>query len=398
MKERGVNRRDFLRLSATVGAGALFIPEVTASTLNKSAVVADEPGKIPVRTLGKTGIKVPILSMGVMRADNPNVVRAAYNSGLFHFDTAHGYQNGKNEEMLGNFFEDKPRDSFLISTKVELKYPLEENAEKELADKLDLSLQRLKMKYVDIFYAHALRGVPEVSDERMIAMLKKVKAEGKARFIGFSTHALKPDQIHAAIDAGIYDVILVSYNFKLKNMKETDEAIERAVKAGIGIIAMKSMTGAKEDAEGKKKINAQACLKWVWKNENIATAIPGFSNYDEFDECLAAAQNSTLTSGEEEYLAGLLDKEMLFCQRCDTCQTQCTKHLPIPEIMRAYMYSYGYQHAQLAKDTLLGLNLAQQDDCSGCSSCKVKCPSGFDVARKIAAIMPVMQVPNEFLT
>jgi predicted aldo/keto reductase-like oxidoreductase len=397
MKKKGINRRNFLRLSATVGAGALFVPEVAASALN-SSVAAEEVTKIPMRTLGRTGIKMPILSMGVMRADNPNVVRAAYNSGIFHFDTAHGYQNGKNEEMLGIFFEGKPRDSFCIATKVGIGYPLGEDAEKDLNDKLELSLQRLKMDYVDIFYLHALKDVPEISDERLIAMLKKVKDSGKARFIGFSTHALKPEQIHSAIDAGIYDVILLSYNFKLKNLKETDEAIERAVKAGIGIIAMKTMTGAKEDADGKKRVNALACLKWAWQNPNITTAIPGFSNYDELDECLAAGQSPALTTGEQEYLASLLDKEMLFCQRCDTCKTQCTNNLPIPDIMRAYMYAYGYQYAQQAKDTLLELDLAQADVCAGCGSCKVSCPSGFNVAKKIAAVMPVMNVSSEFLS
>ena len=66
---------------------------------------------------------------------------------------------------------------------------------------------------------------------------------------------------------------------------------------------MKTMTGGTEDAGGKKKINAQACLKWAWKNEHITTAIPGFSNYDELDECLVAARSPELTAGDQEYLA-----------------------------------------------------------------------------------------------
>lgn len=395
MKNKGVNRRDFLRLSATVGAGAFLVPEATASTVNRT--VNRKEDKIPVRTLGRTGIKVPILSMGVMRADNPNVVRAAYNSGMFHFDTANGYQNGRNEEMLGNFFQDKPRDSYLLGTKVKFNYPLRGNFEEELNNKLTQSLTRLKMEYVDIFYAHAYKSVDEVKDERVITALKKIKEDGKTRFLGFSTHAHKPELLDAAIEVGIYDVILVSYNFKLKNLKETNEAIERATKAGIGIVAMKTMTGGVEDAEGKKKIDAQACLKWAWENENITTAIPGFTNYDEMEECLAAAYNPQLTQNEKLYLASLSDKESLFCQQCETCKGQCPENLPIPDIMRAYMYTYGYKYSQLSKETLLELNLAE-NVCSGCDTCKVTCPSGFNVAQKIAAIRPVMNIPNEFLT
>lgn len=396
MKKRNVNRRDFLRLSATVGAGALFIPGTTASTLSQKSEKEAEQ-EIPVRILGRTGIEIPILSMGVMRADNPNVVRAAYNSGIFHFDTAHGYQKGKNEEMLGNFFEGKPRDSFFIATKIGFSYPLDDNFEQDLNEKMAISLKRLKMDYVDIFYAHGFKDLDEITDPRVIAALEKLKSEGKARFIGFSTHAHKPEQLNRAVEAGIYDVILVSYNFKLNDLKETEEAIERAAKAGIGIIAMKTMTGAVEDAEGNKKINAQACLKWAWNNEYITTAIPGFSNYDEFDECLNAAKNPELTTDESQYLADLQKKEMLFCQQCETCLGQCPKQLPIPDVMRAYMYAYGYKHAQLSQETLASLNMTS-DPCKDCASCLVKCPSGFNVSGKIAAIMPIMQTPTEFLS
>ena len=235
MKTKRVNRRDFFRLSATAGVSAMLIPGAKAA--GASLVTANE-NEIPVRTLGRTGIKLPILSMGVMRADNPNVVRAAYNSGIFHFDTAHGYQNGKNEEMLGKFFTGKPRDSFFIATKGKFDYPLKDDFEETYEKLVDQSLKRLNMDQVDLFYTHALSKVEEIKDERVIALLKKFKEDGKTRFLGFSAHAGKPELLDAAIEAGIYDVVLLSYNFKLSNLKETEEAIARAAKAGIGLVAM----------------------------------------------------------------------------------------------------------------------------------------------------------------
>ncbi|MCD7972320.1 MAG: aldo/keto reductase [Candidatus Azobacteroides sp.] len=396
MKKNQVNRRTFLKLSATTVAGSLFIPGASASITEKMSEKENDK-TIPERMLGRTGIRLSILSMGVMRADNSNVVRAAYNSGLIHFDTAHGYQNGKNEEMLGSFFKGKPRDKYVIATKVKFDYPLQDNFEKEVEEKLETSLKRLQMDYVDIFYAHAFDQPEEVRDPRIIEKLKQIKDSGKAKYIGFSTHAHKPEQIHAAVDAGIYDVILLSYNFKLQNLQETEEAIKRAGEAGIGLVAMKTMTGGTEDAEGKKKINAQACLKWVWNNKYITTIIPGFSNYDELEECLAAAHNPGITAAEEEYLAALCNKESLFCQQCGKCRTQCPEKLPIPDMMRAYMYAYGYKYSRLSKETLQELDLPDEV-CASCKICKVTCPSGFNVAGKIAAITPVRDIPYELLS
>ncbi len=392
MSKKGISRRDFLKLSAA-GVGSLLLPKTIAGAMTAGDPA---PGPYPVRELGRTGIRLPVLSMGVMRADNPNLVRAAYNSDIVMFDTAHGYQNGKNEEMLGRFFEGKPRESFCLATKVKSRYPFGENFEQEFMEKADLSLQRLKMEYVDIFYAHDLKTVEEVRSERLIAALQKLKSEGKARFIGFSTHAHKPELLDAAVQAGVYDVILLSYNFQLKNLDETREAVRRAAEAGIGLVAMKTMTGGVEDADGKKKINAQACLRWVWDNPHITTAIPGFSGYDELEECISAAREPEITPEDRQYLAELRSRETLLCQQCGACVEQCPKKLPIPDLMRAYMYAYGYKYSSLSKETLE--ELGPLAGCSDCAECRVACPSGFRVSDKIAAILPVAGMPYEFLT
>jgi predicted aldo/keto reductase-like oxidoreductase len=390
---KNMNRRKFLSVSAMAGAGAIMAPHAATATVSAK----NENEAIPTRVLGKTGMKIPILSMGVMRADNPAVVRAAYNSGLTHFDTANGYQNGKNEEMLGEFFKDKDRSTFTIATKgkANLRSP---NFETEYEELLNTSLRRLKMDYVDIFYTHAIDALGELDDPRLLKMLEKFKSEGKAKYIGFSTHANKPGQIDEAIKTGVYDVCLISYNFKLGILPEVDAAIQRGVDAGMGFVAMKSMTGGVEDADGKRRVDGAACLRWVWQNKNITTAIPGFTSFDLLENCLTAAHRPDLDANDKKYLAGLIDKnETLYCQNCEKCVSDCGKHLPIPTIMRAYMYNYGYKQPTLSKDTLMELALGA-NACSGCSSCTVKCPSGFKVADKIAAIMPVVDVPYSFLT
>jgi predicted aldo/keto reductase-like oxidoreductase len=253
------------------------------------------------------------------------------------------------------------------------------------------------MDYVDIFYTHAVGDMEFLNNPRLIKMLKQFKEEGNIKHIGFSTHANKPGQIDEAIATGIYEVCLVSYNFKLDILAELEAAIQRGVKAGMGFVAMKSMVGGMEDAEAQSRVNGAACLRWVWKNPNITTAIPGFTSFDLLDNCLEAAHSPKLGEPDIKYLAGLKEKELLYCQNCGNCVTQCAKHLPIPDIMRAYMYNYGYKHPSLSKDTLTELAVAN-DTCAGCKKCTVThCSSGFNVADKIAAITPIVDVPSHFL-
>jgi predicted aldo/keto reductase-like oxidoreductase len=390
-----INRRKFISLSALAGAGAMMTPQVAVSSVTKDTAI-NENKKIATRILGKTGMEIPILSMGVMRADNPAVVRAAYNAGMTHFDTAHAYQKGENEKMLGEFFKNKDRKSFTIATKGKANLQ-SENFETEYEEQLNLSLSRLQMDYVDIFYIHAVDKVGIISDPRVVKILTKFKKDGKIKHIGFSTHANKPEQIDEAIKTGIYEVCLISYNFKLGILKELDEAIQRGIDAGIGFVAMKSMTGGVEDAEGKKKIDGAACLRWVWQNKNFTTAIPGFTSFDLLDNCLEAAYRPELDDADKKYLASLCEKnELLYCQNCEKCLADCSKNLPIPDIMRAYMYNFGYKQPSMSKETLMELALG--DVCRGCNSCKVQCPSGFKVADKIAAITPIINVSSHFLT
>ena len=152
-----LHRRNFLR-SSVLGTSGLILGGKAASSK-----VLSEDRPIITRKLGKTGIELPVISMGVMNTTNPNLLKVAWDKGIRHFDSAHFYQNGNNEKMCGEFLKDKPRDSFIISTKV-LPPGLDFNTEEigdgfsvdEYLSLFDISLERLQMDYVDIFYQHVV--------------------------------------------------------------------------------------------------------------------------------------------------------------------------------------------------------------------------------------------------
>ncbi|HYX06195.1 MAG TPA: aldo/keto reductase, partial [Bacteroidales bacterium] len=198
MKDKSINknRRKFIKSSIAGLAGASIFPAIL-----KNKVYAGETEKTNFiyRTLGKTGLKLPIVSMGVMNTLNPKLVEAAYDEGIVYFDTAALYGGmGKSETMLGKFFKDKPRDSFVISTKINMPGimfgNLNENAKPEdFIREFDKSMKRIGLDYVDILYLHGPGGRDKVLFEPYFEALKQLKKEGRTRFIGVSTHQGQPE-------------------------------------------------------------------------------------------------------------------------------------------------------------------------------------------------------------
>ena len=239
-----INRRVFLKTGITGTAGIVaFSPAIV------TASGRPQEDNVIYRTLGNTGLKVPVISFGVMRADNPNLCKAAYEKGIKLFDTAHGYQNGNNETMLGNVLKDYPRNSFLLATKVKpagldkAGKPTNLTTTDDFLEKFNLSLSRLRMDYVDILYVHSVDN-PEILEYKpVLDALKKLRKEKKVRFVGFSTHRNEAAVISAAADRGKWDVILTSYNFMHTFIDELKSSIRKANEAGIGIVAMKTLAG-----------------------------------------------------------------------------------------------------------------------------------------------------------
>jgi len=403
MDKKELNRRRFLQTSLISGAGVLIAPSLFANADSKRFDPKPDEKPIIKRKLGNTGIELPIVSFGVMRADSPALIRAAIKEGIVLFDTAHAYQNGKNEEMLGEVLKDYPRDSFLIATKVVPEGMDNKTGQlgpdatsKAFLEKFDLSLKRLKMDYVDILYVHNIARREAALNSEMLAAVTEAKKSGKAKHVGISTHRNEPEVIKAAIESGVYEVVLSAINFKQDYYEELKKAIGLATDAGIGIIAMKTMAGGFQDKERKKPINCKAALKFVLQDENVTTAIPGNTNFDQLTMNASVNRDLEMTAEEKADLAMGASQGGLFCQGCEKCIPDCPKALPIPDIMRAYMYTYGYSNAYQAQTLLAELGL-HENPCSDCSVCTVECAKNFKVNERIADVMRLTTVPQEFL-
>jgi predicted aldo/keto reductase-like oxidoreductase len=392
-----MDRRDFIKSSAAGAAGAAFLSSLPVNAAKKSVKVISA-----TRVLGNTGIRLPIISMGVMRSDNPNLVKAALESGVKYLDTAHGYMAGRNEEMLGRLLKEFPRDSFVLSTKVKAVgqgggvSKKDDPSVKSLIDNFDLSLQRLQMDYVDILFLHAISTRETALYEPHMDALQKLKKEGKARFVGVSTHSNEPEVIRAVADSGVYDAVLTGVNFHQDHYPDVKSAIAYATGKGIGIVGMKTMAGGFIDRERKIPVDPKPAIKFVLQDENVHTIIPGFTTFEQLEVTLSVLKDLEMHDEDFERLNFLKSQGSLYCNGCNQCRKQCIKRLPIPDIMRSYMYAYGYNHTKDAKHLIDTLDI-DDNPCGSCEDCRISCPKNFRIREKISDIIRLRNIPGDFL-
>lgn len=160
------------------------------------------------RKLGSSDLEVSEISLGSWLTYSGGVeaettracTEAAFDAGINFFDTANVYGRGAAETAWGEILSSRPRDSYVLATKVY--FPMSDDpadqglSPRHIAEQIDASLTRLRTDHVDLYQAH--RFDPEVPVEDIVEAFQKVVDQGKARWIGFSEWT--PEQIRAAID------------------------------------------------------------------------------------------------------------------------------------------------------------------------------------------------------
>jgi len=170
------------------------------------------------RKLGSSDLEVSEISLGSWLTFSGGVAfeqtractDAAFEAGINFFDTANVYGQGAAESAWGEILSARPRDSYILATKVwggMSDDPADRGlSAAQIAKQIDASLERLQTDYVDLYQAH--RFDPDVPIEETIEAFQQVVASGKARFLGFSEWT--PEQIQAAIDIARPDLFVSS--------------------------------------------------------------------------------------------------------------------------------------------------------------------------------------------
>jgi aryl-alcohol dehydrogenase-like predicted oxidoreductase len=195
------------------------------------------------RKLGSSDLEVSEISLGSwltygvgVEADKArSCLDEAFNQGINFIDTANVYGRGAAERFLGQALEGRPRDSYVLATK--LYFPMSESdrglSRAQIEKQLNASLQRLKTDYVDLYQCHRYdRDTP--LEETMEALSRAVDS-GKARYIGFSEWPA--DRIQAALDmTGVTKFVSSQPQYSLLWREPEDEVIPLCAANGISQI------------------------------------------------------------------------------------------------------------------------------------------------------------------
>ncbi len=250
-----LGRRDFLTQTAKAAIAVAGCEYIMPAGL-RAAITTQAAAAIPTCTLGKTGLKVPMLGYGgaalpkrwrnpLSYEDRVKLVRYAYDRGIRYYDTAGNYM--ESQAILGEALKDLRRDVCLV-TKVETTKP------EEVRKAVEKSLKELQTDYLDILLIHGTPGLEQMSVEQAMkihAELVKLRGEKITRFIGFSAHGYF-DKAMAMINSGGFEMCMLSYGYMPRGhnsvwtsrmTKLRDDCLAKAHEMGMGIVAMKVVGG-----------------------------------------------------------------------------------------------------------------------------------------------------------
>ncbi len=255
-----------------------------------SANAAAKAGDIPMRTFGKTGVKLTVIAQGGARMDLlPSIeearkyVRHVYDLGINYFDCAHGYWGGKSEQVYGGVLPAFRKNVFLTTKSMKR---TRKTAEEDLA----ASLRSLKTDYVDLWQMHDVRTPQEIEQifapGGAIEAFEAAKKAGKCRFIGFTGHFDPQTHLTMLQKYDKWDSVLMPLHAAdTAYLSFEQQVLPVAVKMGIGIQAIKIF--------GKgfllRAISARECLRYVL-NLPIHGAVCGCGSRGQMEDNIRVAQ------------------------------------------------------------------------------------------------------------
>ncbi|MFG3039271.1 L-glyceraldehyde 3-phosphate reductase [Streptomyces sp. NPDC048330] len=308
---------------------------------------SDRYADMPYRRSGRSGLRLPALSLGLWHNFGPDrpaetqrsILRRAFDLGITHFDLANNYgpPPGAAETALGEFLRTDfapYRDELIVSTKAGyLMWPGpygEWGSRKSLLSSLDQSLGRLGLDYVDVFYSH--RFDPDTPLEETMGALHSAVQQGKALYVGVSNYSAEQTREAARILGELGTPLTIHQpRYSMLDRRPEDEGLLDALddlRVGSiayspleqGLLTGRYLDGIPEDsraasdspflnrdavtddlvsrlralndiAASRGQTLAQLALAWVLRGGRVTSALVGASSARQVEDSVAALRN-----------------------------------------------------------------------------------------------------------
>lgn len=343
---------------------------------------------IPTRRFGRTGLNMPVITCGGMRAqqswedmapaDIPAdrqanfeaIIHYALERGIVHFETARGY--GSSEVQFGRLLPTLPRDQMIVQTKVGPRAD-----PKEFIETFERSWKNLGLDYLDLVAMHGI-NLPEhlaMCTRRggMLDILEGWRKEGRIGHIGFSTHGLTP-LIVEAIETGAFDYVNLHWYYVYHPI--TWPAVEAATAQDMGVFLISpNDKGGKLYAPPPKLVDHCRPLPpmafndlFCWSHPEIHTFSVGPERPSDFDVHLDALQHydragetvaPILTRLRESLVEALGEDWVDGWHRDLPLWTDVPGDVNVQEILRLWTYAKGLDMVEFGK---MRYNLLGQAD------------------------------------
>ncbi|MCB1739174.1 MAG: aldo/keto reductase [Gammaproteobacteria bacterium] len=387
-------RRQLIKAGLAAGALGAGVPLARAASdgVGQSRLAQARPGAaVPRRVLGRTGVSLPILHLGTSQDLDERydkVMHRCFSMGVDWFDTALSYGWGSSHRAIATFLGQIGDRSKLWLTSKSGAYSPE-----RMIEDAGKALDELQTDYLDLYLMHGIRDAAKLEPEYLRAA-ERLKREGRIRFFGFSCHdGNVVELLDKAARVGGVDAILLRYNFRRYGDRELNLAMDRCHKAGIGLLAMKTMGSVPADLEKVVEFKSrdftlgQAKLKSVWADERITSICSEMDNVQRVRENVAAARSEQPLSAQEAHQLNQL-AHLTACHACVGCSHLCEAaaggQVAIADSLRYLSYYECYGKTERARALYRDLPAAaRRSSGSALRAAAAVCPQGIDIEARL---------------
>ncbi len=384
------------------------------------------------------GQKVSALGMGNMRLptveghDNQivkdkaqEIIDYAMSHGINYYDTAYRYHGGESERFIGEALKKYPRDSFLLASKfpghmmvkkgggvVHFTSGLAGWPDNTVGGIFEEQLKKCQVDYFDFYLLHNVseKSLEIYNDEELqvVEFVKKQKALGKIRHLGFSSHASSASTIDEFLTKheGTFDFVQIQLNYLDWTLQDAKGKYEAIAKHGVKVVVMEGIRGgrlARLPDEQMARLRAlrpddsatRWALRWLQSLPEVAVVLSGMTTLEQIKENVETfAAPEALSKEEAELMTKVADSmlDIVPCTGCRYCIEGCPMELEIPKIIAAYNGVKNGDFMAFYNPDEEGEVMAPKR-CVGCGACTSVCPQGIDIPAVMAEFTKMLAAP-----